>query len=108
MRSEVKGVVKSPLSSLDPPAIQSLVKNSRTTSRNPTPMVTTVRIRRGAWAKRRMNRNSTRAPRSTAPTSTIGSDATYGRPWKLTRKRAATAGTAPSWAWAKLMMRLAL
>jgi hypothetical protein len=34
-----------------------------------TPSVATVRISRGAWAKRRMMRNSTSAPSSAATTS---------------------------------------
>jgi hypothetical protein len=54
------------------PATLNLTTNSRTSSRKPTPIVTTVNDMRDALWKRRMKPNSTAPPSSAPPMITIG------------------------------------
>jgi hypothetical protein len=71
------------------------------------PMVTTARIRRGAWRKRRTMAISTKAPRPSAPTTRTTRAAPYGHAFEVISSTANTAGTAPSPAWAKFTTWLA-
>ena len=71
------------------------------------PIVATVRIRRGELWNRRTSPTSTAPPRRAAPISTTGIAARYGQPRFAMSRSAMTAGTEPSCAWAKLMMRFA-
>ena len=74
------------------------------------PTVTTIRIRRGAFANRRMITRSTTEPSTIDPISTIGSAIQYDHPWPAggaaTSATHKLAGTAPRSACAKLMTRL--
>ncbi len=77
-------------------------------SRLDTPMVTTVRISRGAVKNRRMSRNSMVAPRATAARSPTGTARKYGMPGPTMRSTAREAGRAPSSPAEKLMIRFDL
>ena len=71
-----------------------------------TPTVTTERMSRGDFENRRMTSRSVMAPNSAPPNSAIGMTARKLTPWATSRSSAAMAGTAPTAAAAKLMMRL--
>jgi hypothetical protein len=71
------------------------------------PMVATVSTSRGARWKRRMASRSISAPSATAAVSPAAKATGKGTPSNRNRALASTAGTTPSWPWAKLTMRLA-
>ena len=71
------------------------------------PRVATVRMRRGALAKRRMMPNCTSAPSPTASSSPRTNAIGYGMPTLTMSSTAAMDGTSPRSPWAKLTMRLA-
>jgi hypothetical protein len=73
------------------------------------PIVTTIRIRRGAFLNRRTITNSTREPSATPTTSAIGTATQNDSPMigSVIKDTARLAGTAPRSAWAKLMTLLA-
>ena len=71
------------------------------------PMVATVSTRRDDRLNRRMAIRSTAAPSATALTRPTANATGMLTPRKMSRQALTTAGTTPSWPWAKLMMRLA-
>ena len=70
------------------------------------PMVTTVRISRGAAKNRRMKTNSTSAPSATATSKAIGIATKYGKPGPTMSRTPSAAGAPPRSPVAKLTMRL--
>ncbi len=70
-----------------------------------TPIVTTVRISRGDFAKRRITRRSTSPPITAPPKTAIGKATTQGARFCTSSMAASTPGAAPRAAAAKLMIR---
>ena len=87
------------------------IATARPASNCAIPIVTTMRIRRGAFENRRMTTRSMKDPSTTAPISMSGIATQYGQSCPLgdaaTSATHRLAGTAPRSAWAKLMTRLA-